>query len=191
MRSVRYIIICWLQVAILAKGVVQCYGSPDFLKKAYGTAYRFRLIRDTHDCKASEVEAQLQSCLPTAKLLSKVANEIIISLGTKKLANFGHTFRMLKEKTFDLYIRDIGFPHLSMEDVLLRVSFMSGETMVPASGIVFDPKLSECFKSGGIPTPSVWPVPSHFTKKKARKAGLVTASLKRLPSSFQSPCGGV
>ncbi|CAN7992877.1 unnamed protein product, partial [Ixodes hexagonus] len=130
------------QVAILAKGVVQCYGSPAFLKKVYGTVYRCRLIRESPECKAAEVEALLQSCMPGAKLLSKVANEMIFSLGTKKLANFGHTFRVLRDRSLELAIADVGFPCLTTEDVLLRVSLMSGESLVPPSGIVYDPKLS-------------------------------------------------
>ncbi|XP_040073717.1 phospholipid-transporting ATPase ABCA1-like [Ixodes scapularis] len=80
--------------------------------------------------------------MPTAKLLSKVANEMVFSLGSKKLAHFGHTFRMLREQAIKLGIGDVGFPCRTIEDVLLRVSFMSGETMVPPSGVVYDPKLS-------------------------------------------------
>ncbi|XP_064455517.1 phospholipid-transporting ATPase ABCA3-like [Ornithodoros turicata] len=128
------------KVGILAKGALQCYGTSAFLKKAYGTVYRVRVLKDTPECKASRVEAELQSCLPTAKLLSKVGNEMVFSLGTKKLAHFGHTFRNLRDKAADLGIKEIGFPYLTIEDVLLRVSVMAGEAMVPPSGIPFDPK---------------------------------------------------
>ncbi|XP_037555163.1 linearmycin resistance ATP-binding protein LnrL [Dermacentor silvarum] len=60
------------KVAILARGVVQCVGSPAFLREAYAVPYRCRLIRDTTDCRSALVESQLRECLPHAKLISKV-----------------------------------------------------------------------------------------------------------------------
>lgn len=122
------------KVAILARGVVQCMGSPTFLRETYSVPYRCRLIRDTTDCRSALVEAQLRECLPNTKLISKAANELLFSLGTRKLFSFGHTFRSLHESAPSLYIRDIGFPYLSLEDVLIRVSYMSGEAMVPPTG---------------------------------------------------------
>ncbi|XP_065285664.1 phospholipid-transporting ATPase ABCA3-like isoform X2 [Dermacentor albipictus] len=122
------------KVAILARGVVQCVGSPAFLRDAYAVPYRCRLIRDTTDCRSAFVEAELRECLPHAKLISKAANELLFSLGTRKLLNFGHTFRSLNASAPSLYIRDVGFPYVSLEDVLIRVSYMSGEAMVPPTG---------------------------------------------------------
>ncbi|KAH7974318.1 hypothetical protein HPB49_014091 [Dermacentor silvarum] len=62
------------KVAILARGVVQCVGSPAFLREAYAVPYRCRLIRDTTDCRSALVESQLRECLPHAKLISKGAS---------------------------------------------------------------------------------------------------------------------
>ncbi|KAH7946032.1 hypothetical protein HPB49_019233 [Dermacentor silvarum] len=122
------------KVAVLARGVVQCVGSPAFLREAYAVPYRCRLIRDTTDCRSALVESQLRECLPHAKLISKAANELLFSMGTRKLLNFGHTFRSLNASAPSLYIRDVGFPYMSLEDVLIRVSYMSGEAMVPPTG---------------------------------------------------------
>ncbi|KAL3218864.1 hypothetical protein MRX96_031291 [Rhipicephalus microplus] len=122
------------KVAILARGVVQCMGSPTFLSEAYAVPYRCRLIRENTECRSALIEAQLRECLPNSKLISKAANELLFSLGTRKLYHFGHTFRALNESAESLYIRDVGFPYLSLEDVLVRVSYMSGEAMVPPTG---------------------------------------------------------
>ncbi|KAL1476693.1 hypothetical protein MTO96_036323, partial [Rhipicephalus appendiculatus] len=109
-------------------------GSPTFLSETYAVPYRCRLIRENTECRSALIEAQLRECLPNAKLISKAANELLFSLGTRKLYHFGHTFRALNESAQSLCIRDIGFPYLSLEDVLVRVSYMAGEAMVPPTG---------------------------------------------------------
>ncbi|KAK8774825.1 hypothetical protein V5799_010641, partial [Amblyomma americanum] len=55
----------------------------------------------------------------------KAANELLFSLGTRKLLNFGHTFRALNENAPAMYIRDVGFPYLSLEDVVALVAWYS------------------------------------------------------------------
>ncbi|KAI4463142.1 atp-binding cassette transporter subfamily a abca [Holotrichia oblita] len=51
------------RIAILANGMLQCYGSSFFLKKTYTSGYRLTMVKDSH-CNIAEITKLLRNHIP-------------------------------------------------------------------------------------------------------------------------------
>ncbi|XP_059173745.1 ATP-binding cassette sub-family A member 2-like [Physella acuta] len=108
------------RIAIMARGVVQCYGSPTFLKKVYGVGYKLTLVK-AQNCVEEIVRQHIISTFTKAKFLSSTISEMNFVLHEKGVKSFPKSLNVLEQKMSRLKILSYGLSRTSMEDVFLRV----------------------------------------------------------------------
>lgn len=66
------------RVAIMSSGVIQCIGSPYFLKFTLGSGYTFSLVKQSNftECQESMLKDLMLSSLPGSEVSSNIALEI-------------------------------------------------------------------------------------------------------------------
>ena len=108
------------RIAIMAQGVVQCVGSPLFLKTQYGVGYSLTVVKDSH-CDEDAVQSTIQRFVPQAELVNNIAGEMAYQLPTAASPAFADLF-----DTFDLNlkswaIQSYGISVTTLEQVFLKV----------------------------------------------------------------------
>ncbi|KAL6030427.1 hypothetical protein STEG23_011452, partial [Scotinomys teguina] len=108
------------RVAILAKGELQCYGSPPFLKQKYGAGYYMTLIKSPL-CDTMKLSSVIYYHIPDAILESSIGEEVIFILPKKTMPRFEALFTDLEQRQTELGISTLGVSVTTMEEVFIRV----------------------------------------------------------------------
>lgn len=129
------------RIAIMAEGMVKCYGSSMFLKKAFGKGYRLTMTKESlFDSK--QVKTLIRNHVESAETFSNVsgktarhkchqkteclilppyAGELTMALPTEEEEKFAALLKTLGEKKKELKIANFGLSVTTLEDVFLKV----------------------------------------------------------------------
>ncbi|EDL22309.1 mCG132071, partial [Mus musculus] len=108
------------RIAILAKGELQCCGSPSFLKQKYGAGYYMTIIK-TPLCDTSKLSEVIYHHIPNAVLESNIGEEMIFTLPKKTIHRFEALFNDLELRQTELGISTFATSVTTMEEVFIRV----------------------------------------------------------------------
>ena len=107
------------RIAIMTTGVVQCCGTPLFLKNKYGVGYHMIMVKNA-DCDVRRVRNLVTSFVPEAKLESNMAAELSFVLPREGAAQFEKLFETLEKQRDELGILSFGASVTTMEEVFLK-----------------------------------------------------------------------
>ncbi|KAL1779811.1 ATP-binding cassette sub-family A member 17 isoform X1 [Sigmodon hispidus] len=108
------------RIAIMAKGELQCCGSPTFLKQKFGAGYYMTLIK-TPLCDTVKLSSVIYHHIPSAVLESHIGDEVIFILPKKTVPRFEALFTDLEQRQRELGISTLETSVTTMEEVFLRV----------------------------------------------------------------------
>ncbi|XP_062036907.1 ATP-binding cassette sub-family A member 17-like [Lepus europaeus] len=108
------------RIAIMAKGELQCCGSPMFLKQKYGAGYYITLLKKPH-CNTETLSHLIYHHIPNAVLESSAGEEVIFILPKESVHRFESLFNDLELQQAELGIASFGASVTTMEDVFIRV----------------------------------------------------------------------
>lgn len=80
------------RIAIMGAGKIQCLGSPLFLKNKFGVGYNLSLQKVSATVPSQNIEKLILTQIPTAKILSNVATELVVQLPVDALPSFPMLF---------------------------------------------------------------------------------------------------
>lgn len=103
------------RIAIMAKGQLQCCGSPLFLKKHYGVGYTLTICT-TPDFDAQHMLQLLSASIPGAQPLSANGSEHAFRLPFRSSAHFADTFDMFDREQQQLGIVTYGISVTTLEE---------------------------------------------------------------------------
>ncbi|KAI8741863.1 ATP-binding cassette sub-family A member 3, partial [Biomphalaria glabrata] len=108
------------RIVIMAEGVIKCCGTPNFLKRIYGTGYQLT-IEKKPDCSVKKVTSMIQSHIPEGRYMQETPTEIFYILPDEEVPLYSRLlFEMEKDKV-ELKISTFGLTATSLEDVFIRV----------------------------------------------------------------------
>ncbi|XP_075748661.1 ATP binding cassette subfamily A member 3 [Rhipicephalus microplus] len=116
------------RIAIMSNGVVQCCGSPFFLKKNLGAGYHMAIVKKP-TCDTRAVMDVVISFAPSAELESNVGTEMALRIGRCDQPAFKHLFSHLEENKEKLGIASFGVSVTTLEEVFLRVGDYAARAM--------------------------------------------------------------
>ncbi|XP_077556222.1 phospholipid-transporting ATPase ABCA3-like isoform X2 [Haemaphysalis longicornis] len=108
------------RIAIMANGVVQCCGSPFFLKKSLGAGYHMVIVKQP-TCDTRAVMDVIAAFAPSTELESNVGSELALRIARQDQPSFKHLFKHLEEHKQKLGIAGFGVSVTTLEEVFLRV----------------------------------------------------------------------
>ncbi|XP_059176011.1 phospholipid-transporting ATPase ABCA3-like [Physella acuta] len=108
------------RIAIMADGIVKCYGSSLFLKKKYGAGYHMVVVKEP-TCDVKNIICVVKQHIPTAELESNVGAELSFILPQNCVENFEALFANLEQRQRELGISSFGASVTTMEEVFLKV----------------------------------------------------------------------
>ncbi|XP_031208514.1 ATP-binding cassette sub-family A member 17 isoform X2 [Mastomys coucha] len=108
------------RIAIMAKGELQCCGSPSFLKQKYGAGYYVTIMK-TPLCNISKLTKVVYHHIPSALLESSIGEEVIFLLPKKTMPRFEALFTDLELRQTELGISSFSTSVTTMEEVFIRV----------------------------------------------------------------------
>ncbi|XP_032123979.1 ATP-binding cassette sub-family A member 17-like [Sapajus apella] len=112
------------RIAIMAKGELQCCGSPLFLKQKYGAGYYMTLLKKPH-CDAENISRLIYHHIPNAVLASSIGEELTFILPKDSVQRFESLFTDLELRQVELGISSFGVSVTTMEDVFIRVCMLA------------------------------------------------------------------
>nr|XP_051692154.1 ATP-binding cassette sub-family A member 17 isoform X2 [Oryctolagus cuniculus]XP_051692155.1 ATP-binding cassette sub-family A member 17 isoform X2 [Oryctolagus cuniculus]XP_051692156.1 ATP-binding cassette sub-family A member 17 isoform X2 [Oryctolagus cuniculus]XP_051692157.1 ATP-binding cassette sub-family A member 17 isoform X2 [Oryctolagus cuniculus]XP_051692158.1 ATP-binding cassette sub-family A member 17 isoform X2 [Oryctolagus cuniculus]XP_051692159.1 ATP-binding cassette sub-famil len=116
------------RIAIMAKGELQCCGSPLFLKQKYGAGYYITLLK-TPRCNTEALSHLMYHHIPNAVLESSAGEEVIFILPRESVHRFESLFNDLELKQAELGIASFGASVTTMEDVFIRVCTLADSSV--------------------------------------------------------------
>ncbi|GLH06154.1 Multidrug resistance protein homolog 65 [Gryllus bimaculatus] len=117
------------RIAIMDHGRVQCYGTPMYLKKLYGTGYVLSILKKSSS-DPDKIETAIKAVIAEAELKTSVASLMTFSLPDEKRSLFPELFSLLQRERVPLGIESVGVSITTLEEVFLRV----GEIALEESG---------------------------------------------------------
>ncbi|KAL1437905.1 hypothetical protein MTO96_048592 [Rhipicephalus appendiculatus] len=116
------------RIAIMSNGIVQCCGSPFFLKKNLGAGYHMAIVKKP-TCDTRAVMDVVIAFAPSAELESNVGTEMALRIGRCDQPAFKHLFSHLEENKEKLGIASFGVSVTTLEEVFLRVGDYAATAM--------------------------------------------------------------
>ncbi|KAH7698942.1 ABC transporter ced-7, partial [Aphelenchoides avenae] len=112
------------RVAIMVKGEIVCNGSPEFLKKKFGTGYVLTVslsVTDNVDERVDRVLSAVKAKVDGAKLESSPAPQFNVLLPFDQKKNFADLFEEMETRKQALGIESFGLSVNALEQVFIRV----------------------------------------------------------------------
>jgi ATP-binding cassette subfamily A (ABC1) protein 3 len=109
------------RIAIMAKGRLQCCGSPLYLKNLHGVGYTLTIVRDDAADTNEDIQKLLQTFMPSAELLSIAGTELTFRLPSDSTRQYADVLSALDMHTADLGVLSYGIRLTMLEEVFLRV----------------------------------------------------------------------
>ncbi|KAF7243057.1 ATP-binding cassette sub-family A member 3 [Varanus komodoensis] len=116
------------RIAIMAKGELQCCGSPLFLKHKYGAGYHMVMVKEPC-CNLGEIARLIHHYVPKASLESNAGAELSFILPKESTHRFEALFTELELRREELGIASYGASVTTMEEVFLRVGKLVDSSM--------------------------------------------------------------
>ncbi|CAB3382094.1 Hypothetical predicted protein [Cloeon dipterum] len=120
-------------IAIMSHGMMECCGSPMYLKRIFGTGYHLNLLTK-NNCDKNSLQNAVKRVILEARVhknssldATDSANRgrITFTLPTEKVDQFPKLFDVLETSKDDLGISSIGVSFTTMEEVFLKVGDLS------------------------------------------------------------------
>ncbi|XP_065652513.1 phospholipid-transporting ATPase ABCA3 isoform X3 [Hydra vulgaris] len=108
------------QIAIMANGKLQCYGSSLFLKKKYGVGYHMIMVKNA-SCNVEKVTKLISKHIPSASLENNVGMELSYILPSDYVSVFESLFSEIESQREELGISSYGASITTLEEVFLKV----------------------------------------------------------------------
>ena len=115
------------RIAIMARGKVQCYGSPFFLKQRLGSGYSLHVTKDSGFSGSTEVLFLVQATIPEATIIHENKEELVLLLPSSSSAMLPKMLEPLEARQEVLGIAGIGLTVTTMDDVFLKIGEMTEE----------------------------------------------------------------
>ena len=112
------------RIAIMARGRVQCYGSPFFLKQRLGSGYSLHLTKGP-GWQGQEVVQLVQGRVPGASLTQESKEEAVMLLPASCSALLPDMLEVLEDVQQKLGVEGIGLTITTMDDVFLKIGEMT------------------------------------------------------------------
>ncbi|CAB3381980.1 Hypothetical predicted protein [Cloeon dipterum] len=107
------------KIAIMASGKLQCYGSPFFLKKKYGTGYYLVIVQDGN-CDIKGVTNLLRKYIPDVKVATNIGTELSFHLPEDKVGVFEGMLQEIEDHKRTLGVLSYGVSLSTMENVFVK-----------------------------------------------------------------------
>lgn len=131
------------RIFILAKGRPRCCATPIYLKNIFGFGYQLRISKDLQFNDNPETRATLHSLIQeffqNATVMSENVGEIIYSFDKKDSSReessqtlFAQFFTKFEEMSGSLHINTFGVSSITLEDVFLKILYMSNQEPTPS-----------------------------------------------------------
>nr|KAG5699336.1 hypothetical protein BaRGS_004273 [Batillaria attramentaria] len=106
------------RIAIMAEGVVKCYGTSMFLKKLYGAGYHLVIVKGPN-CDVDAVTAAVRGEISGAELEAEVGAELSYLLPEDQVSKFPKLFEMIETQEKKLAVLSVedGYQRLTGFDV--------------------------------------------------------------------------
>lgn len=108
------------QVGIMSHGNLVCRGTPDFLKKKFGSGYNLVIVKKDKEMKP-ELEEFITSKIEGAQKLSEISQEATFLLPKEQVETFKEFFPEFDEKCDGFGVQSYGVSMTTLEEVFLRV----------------------------------------------------------------------
>lgn len=108
------------RIAIMGMGVIQCCGSPFFLKKKLGAGYHLICVKDDQ-CDSAKVTERLRQYVPDAAVESDIGTELSYLFIEQDVSKFRVMFEMLEENLSELRLISFGVSLTTLEEVFMSV----------------------------------------------------------------------
>lgn len=132
------------RIFIMAKGRPRCYGTPIYLKNIFGFGYQLRIAKDLEFNDSPDTRTNLHNLVrqffQNATVMSENVGEIIYQLDQKDAiregdsqSTFAEFFTKFEEVSGSLHINTFGVSAITLEDVFLKILYMSNKERNPHS----------------------------------------------------------
>lgn len=108
------------RIAIMNNGELQTVGSSFFLKKRFGSGYKFICVKN-QGCNPNNILNVLQEFVIDARLESDVQTEAVFILNEDHLPSFSKMFKKIEELSESLKISSFGLSLTTLEEVFIKV----------------------------------------------------------------------
>ncbi|CAF3876784.1 unnamed protein product [Rotaria sp. Silwood2] len=108
------------RIAIMGEGRIRCFGSPFFLKTAYGVGYHLIISKDAN-ADPNQIFQLVHKHIDQARLESAISAECKILLPHSSSAKFPALFEDLERRKDRLEIFSIGLSETSIEEVFMKI----------------------------------------------------------------------
>lgn len=115
------------RIAIMNEGELQTVGSPFFLKRRFGSGYKFICVKN-QGFKANDVLNVLTEFAPDAKLDSNAQTEAVFVINEENLPNFDRMFKKIENEQEKLRISSFGCSLTTLEEVFIKVGSQVDKT---------------------------------------------------------------
>lgn len=115
------------RIAIMNEGELQTVGSPFFLKRRFGSGYKFICVKN-QGFQANNVLAVLKEFAPDAKLESNAQTEAVFVINEENLPNFHRMFKRIENEQDTLRISSFGCSLTTLEEVFIKVGSQVDKT---------------------------------------------------------------
>ena len=109
------------RIAIMSRGEVQCYGSPFFLKKRFGSGYTLHVGKGGGFTDLARCTEIISSQVDGAELLEDNPEEVLYRLDNDQSGKFPDMFLQLEANKAKLDIVNFGLDLTTMDDVFLKI----------------------------------------------------------------------
>ena len=109
------------RIAIMARGQVQCYGSPFFLKKRFGQGYTLHVSKGEDFRQIERCSQIISSKISEWELMENNEQEVTYRLDNGQSAKFPEMFLELERNKDELDIVNFGLDLTTMDDVFLKI----------------------------------------------------------------------
>ncbi|KAF1753453.1 hypothetical protein GCK72_020010 [Caenorhabditis remanei] len=116
------------RIAIMAHGMLECCGSPMFLKQQYGDGYHLTIVySSTGTPDVTRTTDIIREYIPEATVFSYIGQEATYLLSAKHRPIFPKLFRELENHQAECGITSFGVSITTMEEVFLKVGHLAEE----------------------------------------------------------------
>ena len=108
------------RIAIMNEGELQTVGSSFFLKRRFGSGYKFICVKDQH-FNPNEVLQVLKEFAPDATLESNAQTEAVFIISETHVSRFHEMFKKIEDQSDRLRISSFGCSLTTLEEVFIKV----------------------------------------------------------------------
>lgn len=115
------------RIAIMNEGRLQTVGSSYFLKKRFGSGYKFICVKN-RGCNANEILNTVREFIPDAQLESNSQTEAVFIISEDYSPLFHKMFKRIEDESERLKISSFGCSLTTLEEVFIKVGSQHSQT---------------------------------------------------------------